>query len=134
MADFRMVVTNVETGERIRDEECDMVLAVCVHKEEENETDRGHEEVLASSISLLGRAKAPYTLSAISAVSVAVKTLVGRAMERVAPIEWAARRDGLEKVRDALKASVERVEVLCAMAGAVDLDKWEEERHGPEVG
>lgn len=119
MADFKMCVTEIGTGERIRDEECDMCVAICINREELKKTERRQEEVLASSISLLGPVRAPYVLTTISSTAEAINALVGRAVERVAPIEWATRRDGLETVRDKLKVAVEQVEVLCAMADAV---------------
>ena len=119
MKDYTLRVTDNETGECCRNQDCDVLLVICVNREGDREIELGREECLSTGISSLGEIEAPPVLALIDATASSIDAIVGSAAKRVAPIEWGMRRDALERIRDKLKKSVEKVEILCGMAGLV---------------
>ena len=117
MKDYTLHVTDNETGECCRNQDCDMILAICVNREGDRKVELGRVECLSTEIYILGEIEAPQAMVLIDATAKSIDAIVGSAAERVAPIEWGMRRTALEGIRDKLKKSVEKVEILCGMAG-----------------
>jgi len=130
MKEMTMRVTDSKTGEVLREEPCDLLMALCVKQGKTRMvSDKEEEESADTALCFMGHMDAMLTISLLDAIAVGVKKAVRLASGRVSPIEWGTRQKYLEGVRDKLQDSVKQVEILCAL-GAI-LKK--EEAHGAKI-
>ena len=125
-----MRVTDAKTGEVLREEACDLVMALCVKQGKTKIiSDKEEEESADTALCFMGHMDAMLTISLLDSIAVGVTEGVRLASGRVSPIEWGTRQKYLEDARDKLQDSVKQVEILCAL-GAI-LKK--EEAHGAKI-
>ena len=129
-----MRVTDAETGEVLQEETCDLVMAICVSDSGATEIGEGREERSTMSLAFVGSPKAKLMIALLDATATAISQAIGHAMERAAPIEWTAWRDGLKQVSAKLKDDIKQVDAIYAFAETTRKIFKEGVGHGSEVG
>jgi len=130
-----MRVTDAETREVLQEETCDLVMAICVSDSGSTEIGEGREERSTAGITFAGspKAKAKLMITLLDAAATAISQAIRHAVERAAPIEWTARRDGLKQVSAKLKDDIKQVDAIYAFAEDLRKILKEGVGHGSEV-
>ena len=129
-----MRVTDAETGEVLQEETCDLVMAICVSDSGSTEIGEGREERSTTGIAFVGSPKAKLMIALLDAAATAISQAIEHAVERAAPFEWTARRDGLKQVSAKLKDDIKQVDAIYAFAETTRKILKEGVGHGSEVG